>query len=85
MVEHDRLTTIWDNGREDGVKQCAAGPWIDGPPPKDERDYLGCWGPGYISVGVTSWNPVVKQWNVEDQYIDIDPIMHAVINLPEVK
>jgi len=59
----------------------AAGPWIDGPPPKDEHRYLSYYGPG--DVGMTSWCPTVQQWNIEDGYTDKDPIKHAVINLPK--
>ena len=69
-------------GKRFGISECAAGPWIDGPPPKDGHRYLSYYGPS--DVGMTSWCPTVKQWNVEDGYTDTDPIKHAVINMPEV-
>ena len=83
MIDCDRLNAAWDDGCGYGIKQCAAGPWIDGPPPKDEQAYLGYWGPN--DVGMTSWNPVVKQWSVEDRYTDKDPVKHAVIHMPKEK
>ena len=77
----DKDQAMYDYGWKSAIEQCAAGPWIDGPPPKDEHRYLSYYGPG--DVGMTSWCPTVQQWNIEDGYTDKDPIKHAVINLPK--
>jgi len=83
MVEHDRLTTIWDNGREDGVKQCAAGTWKDGPPPKDGKDYLAQIEKHKKTFLVVWWNGLGWGCNASWCLLE-DPIKHAVINMPEV-
>ena len=70
----------YEEGYARGLFDAATSPWIDGPPPKDERQYLSYYGPG--DVGMTSWCTTVRRWNIEDRFTDKDPIKHALIKKP---
>ena len=86
---------VWSHGeaKVEWLKaelKCAAGPWIDGPPPKDGKRYL----------VVFTKQPHVARWSPRDPKlfslynqdgwdggkackITLDPIMHAKINMPD--
>ena len=63
----------------------AAGPWIDGPPPKDGEEYLVITPSNETRVAF--WGDTERAWYqiTESSYFwtDTDPIKHAVINLPK--
>jgi len=65
-------------------RECAAGPWIDGPPQEDGMVYLAIF-TGRKDAELVRWNSGFCAWlTTSDQYrIYGNPIMHAKINMPE--
>ena len=60
---------------------CAAGPWKDGPPPKDGEEYFVI--TPQHTVDVTYYGVLNRAWHYGDRWTDEDPINHAEIKLPE--
>ena len=63
-------------------REYAAGPWIDGPPPKDGKDYLAQIEKHKRTFLVVWWNGLGWGCNASWCLLE-DPIKHAVINLPK--
>jgi len=60
----------------------AAGPWIDGPPPKDGEEYFVIKPDGDRKL--YKWSKNAEMWNYSTHfYSHHDPIKHAKINMPE--
>ena len=81
----DKDLAMYDYGWESAIEQCAAGPWIDGPPPKDGEEYLVITPSNETRVAF--WGDTERAWyQITDSsyfWTDTDPIKHAVINLPK--
>jgi len=71
-------------GKLISITPCAAGPWIDGPPPKDGEDYL-----AQIKKHKKTFVVVWRNgfgWGCNEPWcLPEDPIKYAEIKLPEVK
>jgi hypothetical protein len=72
--------------QQDVIASCAAGPWQDGPPPKDKNwsDPFGLWWNG-CNVDFIRWLECDQSFvDVRGRQIREDEIVkHAPINLPE--